>query len=189
VPQPEPGRPRPALNTFPAGLMLIRDMTPEDWPAVRAIYQEGIATGNATFQSSAPAWAEWDEGHIGDCRLVATEDVEILGWAALSGISDRCSYSGVAEVSVYVAAAARGRSVGRRLLEHLVQASEQHGFWTLQAGIFPENAASVALHQRCGFRIVGTRERLGEMNGRWRDVLLLERRSSTVGAEPKPRCT
>ncbi len=159
-------------------------MTAEDWPAVRTIYEEGIATGNATFQLSVPTWTEWDAGHIQECRLVATEGAEIVGWAALSRVSSRCVYAGVAEVSIYVAPAARGHSVGQRLLEWLTTDSEQHGFWTLQAGIFPENVASVALHQRCGFRTVGTRERLGELNGRWRDVLLLERRSSTVGGEP-----
>jgi len=167
--------------------MQIRAMTSEDWPTVRAIYEEGIATGNATFQLSAPTWAEWDAGHISACRLVATDGAEIFGWAALSPVSGRCVYAGVAEVSIYVAAAARGRSVGRRLLEHLINTSEQHGLWTLQAGIFPENTASVALHQRCGFRIVGTRERLGELNGRWRDILLLERRSSTVGSDQPTR--
>jgi L-amino acid N-acyltransferase YncA len=164
--------------------MQIRAMTPGDWPLVRTIYEEGIATGNATFQDSVPAWAEWDAAHTQECRLVATDDgAAILGWAALSPVSSRCVYGGVAEVSIYVAAAARGRSVGRRLLESLIHDSEQHGFWTLQAGIFPENLASVALHRRCGFRLVGTRERLGEMGGRWRDVLLLERRSPTVGSE------
>jgi len=161
--------------------MLIRAMTAEDWPAVRTIYEEGIATGNATFQRSAPSWAEWDAGHLQTCRIIATDNATVLGWAALSPVSSRCVYAGVAEVSVYVAAAARGRSVGRMLLEHLITDSEQHGLWTLQAGIFPENSASVALHQRCGFRVVGTRERLGELNGRWRDVFLLERRSPYVG--------
>ena len=163
--------------------MQIRAMTPSDWPVVRTIYEEGIATGNATFQESVPTWAEWDAKHIQECRLVATEDgAAIVGWAALSRISSRCVYAGVAEVSIYVAAPARGRSIGRRLLEHLIKDSEQHGFWTLQAGIFPENLVSVALHQRCDFRIVGTRERLGQMGGRWRDVLMLERRSPTVGS-------
>jgi L-amino acid N-acyltransferase YncA len=167
--------------------MRIRAMTPGDWPEVRTIYEEGIATGNATFQVSVPTWEEWDATHTQECRLVATEEgAALLGWAALSRVSSRCVYAGVAEVSIYVAAAARGRSVGRRLLEHLIKDSEQHGFWTLQAGVFPENLASVALHQRCGFRRVGTRERLGELGGRWRDVLLLERRSPTVGRDRVP---
>lgn len=164
-----------------AEIVRIRAMTPEDWPVVRTIYEEGIATGNATFQACAPTWAEWDTGHIQECRLVVADGNRILGWAALSRVSSRRVYAGVAEVSIYVAAAARGRSLGRQLLEYLVQQSEQHGFWTLQAGIFPENTASIALHQGCDFRVVGTRERLGEMHGRWRDVWLLERRSSTIG--------
>jgi len=156
-------------------------MTTDDWPAVRTIYEEGIATGNATFQSSAPSWEDWNSEHVPKCRLVATEAGRVIGWAALSPVSSRCVYKGVAEVSVYVAAQARGRGIGLRLLKELVLVSERNGFWTLQAGVFPENAPSVAVHQRCGFRVVGIRERLGEMDGRWRDVLLLERRSSTVG--------
>jgi len=162
----------------------IRSMRREDWPSVRAIYEQGIVTGDATFQLEAPTWEEWDAGHLRQCRLVA-DDGGVSGWAALSGFSSRAVYAGVAEVSIYVAAAARGRGVGRRLLEALVLESERHGFWTLQAGNFPENRSSVALHQRCGFRVVGVREKLGQMNGRWRDVLFLERRSTTVGiAEP-----
>jgi phosphinothricin acetyltransferase len=159
----------------------IEPMTPDDWPAVRAIYLEGIATENATFESSAPEWERWDAAHIPSCRLVARTNGEILGWAALSAVSSRCVYAGVAEVSVYVAAAARGQGVGFRLLTGLVAASEQADFWTLQAGIFPENNASVRLHERCGFRVVGKRERLGQLNGTWRDVLLMERRSGRVG--------
>lgn len=155
-------------------------MTPGDWPSVRAIYEEGIATGDATFQTGAPEWDAWDAGHLQVCRLVLTEGKQVLGWAALSPVSSRCVYAGVAEVSIYVAAAARGRGLGRTLLQKLVEESEEQGLWTLQAGIFPENRASVALHQRCGFRIVGARERLGQMGGRWRDVLLLERRSQVV---------
>src|SRR4051812_17643221 len=121
----------------------IRPLLAADWPAVRAIYEEGIATGNATFQASAPSWDEWHAGHLESCRLVAVAD-EVLGWAALTAVSGRCVYAGVAEVSVYVAARARGRGLGRALLEALVQASEEQGLWTLQAGIFPENAASMA---------------------------------------------
>jgi phosphinothricin acetyltransferase len=161
--------------------LVVRDMDTRDWPAVCAIYEEGIATGNATFQTEAPTWTEWDAGHLPDCRLVAVESDRVVGWAALSRVSDRCVYAGVAEVSVYVAAGVRGRGVGRRLLEELVRGSESKDVWTLQAGIFPENTASVAVHERCGFRVVGRRERLGQMYGRWRDVLLLERRSPVVG--------
>jgi L-amino acid N-acyltransferase YncA len=159
----------------------IVPMTPEDWPAVRAIYIEGIATGNATFETTAPDWEKWDAAHIDSCRLVARLNGEVLGWAALSAVSSRCVYAGVAEVSIYVAGAARGRGIGLKLLSGLVTASEQAGIWTLQAGIFADNEASVRLHERCGFRIVGTRERLGQLKGTWRDVLLMERRSEVVG--------
>ena len=158
----------------------VRPMTPHDWPRVRAIYDEGIATRNATFITACPEWPEWDSGHLPTCRLVATAGGRVEGWAALSPVSSRCVYSGVAEVSVYVAAAAQGRGIGRALLSALVTASEAEGLWTLQAGILPENEASVAIHERCGFRIVGRRERLGKMDGAWRDVLLLERRSSQI---------
>ncbi len=164
------------------GAVSVEPMTPDDWPAVRAIFLEGIATGNATFETSAPEWERWDAAHIPSCRLVARTKSEILGWAALSAVSSRCVYAGVAEVSVYVAGAARGRGVGLRLLSGLVTASEQAGIWTLQAGIFAENEASVRLHERCGFRIIGKRERLGQLKGTWRDVLLMERRSDVVGA-------
>jgi len=157
--------------------MELEPMQQSDWPEVRAIYLEGIATGNATFQKTAPDWQEWDSGHLAHSRLVARQDGKVLGWAALSRVSARPVYAGVAEVSVYVAARARGQGVGRLLLAGLVTESEQHGIWTLQAGIFPENEASVALHQAAGFRVVGVRERLGCMDGIWRDVVLMERRS------------
>ena len=160
---------------------MIRDLVAADWPAVRAIYEEGIATGHATFQPEAPAWEQGDAGHLASCRLVFVRGEDVVGWAALSPVSGRAVYAGVSEVSVYVAARARGAGVGRALLTRLVADSEQHGIWTLQAGVFPENAASLAVHARCGFRIVGRREKLGAMNGQWRDVLLLERRSGTVG--------
>jgi len=160
--------------------MQLRPLTEQDWPGVRAIYDEGIATRNATFITAAPDWPEWDSGHLQTCRIVAGEGGRLLGWAALSPVSSRCVYAGVAEVSVYVAADAQGRGVGRALLSALVAASEAQGLWTLQAGVLPENQASVAIHERCGFRIVGRRERLGKMDGVWRDVLLLERRSSQI---------
>lgn len=159
----------------------IEAMKAEDWPSVRAIYLEGIATGQATYETEAPEWAAWDRAHLEGCRLVARGADEVEGWAALSPVSGRCVYAGVAEVSVYVAAAARGQGVGRALLNALVAASEAAGIWTLQAGIFPENEASVALHTACGFRIVGRRERLGQLHGVWRDVYLMERRSVIVG--------
>jgi phosphinothricin acetyltransferase len=161
--------------------IIIEPMLAADWPSVRDIYLEGIATGNATFEVSAPPWKEWDAKHLAKCRFVARSGSEVLGWAALSPVSSRCVYAGVAELSVYVAARARGRKIGSQLLDALIDASEHEGIWTLQAGIFPENVASVEMHKRAGFRILGTRERIGSMNGRWRDVLLLERRSSIVG--------
>lgn len=160
----------------------IDAMSATDWPAVAAIYAEGLATGNATFQTSVPAWECWDGDHRKDCRFVARNDSgDVGGWAALTPVSGRCVYAGVAEVSVYVAAAVRGKGVGTKLLTALIAASEAAGIWTLQAGIFPENTASLAIHAACGFRTVGRRERLGQMNGTWRDVLLLERRSTVVG--------
>lgn len=150
-----------------------------DWPSVRAIYAEGIATGHATFEAEPPTWQRWDASHLAEPRLVAV-DADVTGWAALAPVSSRCVYAGVAEVSVYVSAAARGRGVGAALLGALVEASEAAGVWTLEAGIFTENAASVALHRRAGFRVVGVRQRLGKMHGRWRDVMLLERRSQLI---------
>jgi phosphinothricin acetyltransferase len=157
-------------------------MTEHDWRAVRAIYESGIATGHATFQTEAPSWENWDRTHLSSCRLVARDDSRnVIGWAALSPVSARPVYAGVAEVSVYVAEDARGMGIGRRLLEALIAASEADGRWTLQAGIFPENAASLRIHESCGFRVVGRRERIGAHHGIWRDVLLLERRSRVVG--------
>jgi L-amino acid N-acyltransferase YncA len=154
----------------------IRDLSPADWPAVAAIYAAGIATGNATFETEVPAWEAWDASHSG-LRLVAEEEGSVVGWATLTPVSGRCCYRGVGENSIYIAEDARGRGVGRLLLGRLVERAEADGFWTIETGIFPENAASIALHVACGFRIVGTRERLGELNGIWRDVLFLERRS------------
>jgi|SRR5579859_1861521 len=159
----------------------IVPMSVDDWSAVRAIYLEGIATGNATFEKSAPEWPKWDSGHLEKCRLVARSGNDVLGWAALSPVSSRCVYAGVAEVSVYVAERARGHGIGQRLLEALAEASEREGIWTLQAGIFPENAHSIAIHKNCGFRVLGTREKIGCMDSRWRDVVLMERRSRIAG--------
>ena len=156
-------------------------MRPKDWEAVRAIYLEGIATGNSTFEQSAPDWKTWDQGHLPSCRLVARAGNEVLGWTALSPVSRRQVYAGVAEFSIYVAERARGRGIGTALLKALIEASEREGIWTLQSGIFPENTASLQLCRRFGFRMVGTRERIGCMAGRWRDVVLLERRSNIVG--------
>jgi phosphinothricin acetyltransferase len=159
----------------------LAPMAADDWDAVRAIYLEGIATGNATFETAAPEWDRWNAAHLPHCRLVARCRGKVLGWAALSAVSARRVYAGVAEVSVYIAERARGRGIGRRLLDELIAESERHGIWTLQAGIFPENISSIELHRRAGFRVVGLRERLGQLNGQWRDVMLLERRSSTIG--------
>ncbi len=158
-------------------------MLPTDWPAVRAIYQAGIETEQATFETAVPTWETFDAGKRPDCRLVARQQNEIVGWAALSLVSKRAVYAGVAEVSVYVAAAARGRGVGKALLQALVVASETAGVWTLQASIFPENSASIKLHAACGFRIIGRRERVALHYGIWRDTVLLERRSRVVGFE------
>ena len=159
----------------------IRAMTAEDWPRVREIYAEGIATGNATFETELPNWQLWDARHTVHCRLLALLEDQTAGWAALSSVSSRRVYAGVAEVSIYVAAQARGRGLGRALLESLIAESEEHGVWTLQAGIFPENVSSIALHKACGFREVGTRERLGKLGDHWRDVVLMERRSKRMG--------
>jgi L-amino acid N-acyltransferase YncA len=159
----------------------ISAMADESWPAVRDIYAEGIATGNATFETDVPDWTKWDSGHHKDCRFLARDGEEILGWAALSPVSTRQVYKGVAEVSIYVAESARGRGVGKALLKVLIEASERRGIWTLQAGIFPQNVASIQLHKTCGFREVGLRHRVGQLAGAWRDVCLLERRSGSVG--------
>jgi len=157
--------------------LAVRDLRPGDWPEVSRIYAAGIATGNATFETEVPTWEAWDGAHLRESRLVAVEDGRVVGWVALTPSSDRCAYRGVADVSVYVDPAAQGRGVGRALLERAVAGADAAGIWTLQAGIFPENAASLALHRRCGFRLVGRRERIGELGGVWRDVLLLERRA------------
>jgi L-amino acid N-acyltransferase YncA len=154
---------------------------PSHWEAARTIYAEGIATGNATFETTAPTWEAWDKRHLPELRVVAIGESTVLGWAALSSVSDRCVYGGVAEESVYVAESARGRGIGKRLLEELIGRSEMAGIWTIQTGIFPENEASLRLHEKVGFRIVGIRERIGQLDGVWRDVVFLERRSSKTG--------
>jgi L-amino acid N-acyltransferase YncA len=160
--------------------LTVEALTAGDWPAVSAIYADGIATRNATFETEVPSWEAWDAAHLSEHRLVARDESGVLGWAALSAYSDRCAYAGVAEVSVYVAQEARGKGVGRTLLEALVESAEDAGIWTLQAGVFPENRASLSLHRSCGFRVVGVRERIGQLDGQWRDVVLLERRSKEI---------
>jgi phosphinothricin acetyltransferase len=163
----------------------VEEMRADDWDRVRHIYLEGIATGDATFETEAPPWERWDAAHLRECRLVARAGGagEVVGWAALSPVSSRCVYGGVAEVSVYVARDYRGYGAGRALLAALVAESERHSIWTLQAGVLAENAVSIRLHESCGFRLVGTRERLGKLAGRWRDVSLLERRSTVAGVD------
>lgn len=161
----------------------IRSLIKEDWISVAEIYRQGIETGNATFQNNIPTWEEWDSGHIKSCRIIAVSEGEVIGWAALTKVSGRCVYAGVAEVSIYVATRYTGQKIGTRLLDSLITESESEGFWTLQAGIFPENTASLRLHEKLGFRMVGYREKIGKMNNRWRDTILLERRSKKTGAE------
>ena len=155
-------------------------MKASDWEQVRSIYIEGLRSGNSTFETEAPTWEQWDEGHHRFARLVMRDGDEILGWAALSPVSKRSAYRGVAELTVYVTEVSRGQGVGHALLEALIEESERNGIWTLQASIFPENTASVKLHLRCGFREVGRRERIATLNGAWRDTLLFERRSGST---------
>jgi L-amino acid N-acyltransferase YncA len=165
------------------GEFQIRTLRPDDWERVRLIYLDGIATGQATFETRAPSWAEWDTTHLPAPRLVATSEKHMVGWSALSPVSSRAVYAGVAEVSVYVDSDWLGKGVGKALLETLIVESEQNAVWTLQASIFPENIGSMALHKSCGFREVGCRERIGRMSGVWRDTILLERRSRLVGSD------
>ena len=157
--------------------------TAADWPAVAAIYEEGMATRMATFETEVPSWEAWDRDHLAEPRIGAWADGELAGWAALSPTSERCVYGGVAEVSIYIGEKHRGQGLGHQLLAALVEASEEAGLWTLTAGIFPENAASIRLHEAHGFKILGVREKLGQMEGVWRDVVQMERRSPTVGLE------
>jgi len=175
------GDPDAPARTSSPDIPFIDAMREDDWEAVRAIYLDGIATGNATFETAAPSWERWDSGHLHTCRLVAREGARVLGWGALSRVSMREVYAGVAEVSIYVGRESRGRGIGRELLGALVRGSEGEGMWMLQAGIFPENVTSLELHKHAGFREVGRRERIGLLHGVWRDVILLERRSRAVG--------
>jgi phosphinothricin acetyltransferase len=155
-------------------------MTGDDWPEVSLIYQKGMDTGMATFETRCPEFSQWDAAHLKACRLAAVQEGRVIGWAALTPVSGRCVYAGVAEVSVYISPDHRGQGVGRALLSELVRRSEESGFWTLQSGIFQENAASIRLHERCGFRMVGWREKIGrDRSGRWRSTVLMERRSAS----------
>jgi len=161
----------------------IRQMRSSDWTAVAGIYKEGIATGMATFETEIPSCKQWDENHLDSCRLVANEGEIVVGWAALSAVSSRCVYGGVAEVSIYIAEEARGNRIGALLLSKLIDESEEQGYWTLQSGIFPENIASIKLHEKLGFRKIGFRERIGQLNGVWKDNILMEKRSKRIGWE------
>jgi L-amino acid N-acyltransferase YncA len=160
-----------------AALTVIRDLRPGDWPEVAEIYTDGIRTRNATFENQVPSWEDWNAGHLTGHRLVAVEGGRVVGWAALSPVSDRCCYEGVAENSVYVATGYQGRGIGGLLLARLVDGADAAGIWTIQTNVFPENAASLALHRTSGFRIVGLRERIARLDGVWRDTVFLERRS------------
>lgn len=162
----------------------IRPMNEHDWPDVAEIYRQGIATGKATFQSKIPEYRDWNASHLPICRFVAIANEKVAGWIALSGVSGRCVYRGVAEVSVYIAEDIRGNGVGQKLINYLIEESEKAGIWMLQSGIMEDNLASIHLHEKCGFRKVGYRERIGrDCNGRWRNNVLMERRSNTVGID------
>lgn len=161
----------------------IRPFDRQDFERVKEIYQQGIDTGIATFQTEAKDWPDWDQGLLQHSRLVAANENQVLGWAALSGVSDRCCYAGVAEVTVYIGDNAQGKGAGKALLEALVASSEKEGYWTLQAGIFTQNEASIALHKKCGFREIGVRRKIGKLSGRWMDTVLMERRSQVVGID------
>jgi L-amino acid N-acyltransferase YncA len=160
--------------------MEVRDLRPSDWPEVARIYREGIETGNATFETDVPRWEEWDSAHVTPHRFVAERDGGVVGWAALMPVSPRECYAGVADVSAYVGTESRGEGIGSALLTALIDSSERGGIWTLQTGVFPENEVSLRLLRRFSFRVVGTRERIGQLHGVWRDVVLLERRSEVI---------
>lgn len=182
--QKNPLQPKPAVDPVAVVktiTMQIIPLTSLHWEAVKKIYEEGIATGNATFQQEAPDWNDWNNSHVEKPRLVCLIDDQVAGWAAITPVSGRCVYAGVGEVSVYVSEYARGNGIGKKLLQALIEQSEQENFWTLQAGIFPENHASIAIHQQAGFRVIGIREKIGKMHGAWRDTVLLERRSQIAG--------
>jgi len=163
--------------------MEIKPITKDNFPELLEIYRQGLATNIATFQNDLPIWQDWDKGHLDFCRISIYENNEMLGWTALSPVSSRCVYSGVAEVSIYVAKEARGKGTGKILLKELTKQSESNGIWTLQSGIFAENHNSIKLHNKCGFRIVGYRERIGKKDGVWKDNVLMERRSKNIGID------
>ncbi|MGO4918625.1 GNAT family N-acetyltransferase [Maribacter spongiicola] len=161
----------------------IRTMLATDWESVANIYKQGIDTGMATFETNVPTFEAWDEAHMRTCRFIAESTSEIMGWVALSPVSSRCVYGGVAEISVYISENSRGKGLGKLLLEHVISASEQEGIWTLQSGIFPTNYGSIKIHEATGFRMIGKRERVGRLHSKWVDNVLFERRSSIVGID------
>ncbi|MCJ8154143.1 N-acetyltransferase family protein [Chryseobacterium sp. SSA4.19] len=163
--------------------MEIRPITKDNFSEVIEIYKQGLATNIATFQNDSPQWEEWDKKHLDFCRISIYDNDKMLGWTSLTPVSSRCVYSGVAEVSVYVATDARGKGIGKTLLTELIQQSEENGIWTLQSGIFAENEGSIKLHEKCGFRLVGYREKIGKKNGIWKDNVLMERRSKNIGID------
>lgn len=162
-------------------MITFREMLDSDWDAVADIYRQGIETGNATFRQEVPSWEYWNAAYLKKCRIVAIENGEVVGWTAILPVSTRCVYGGVNEVSIYISLDHTGKNIGSQLLKELVKQSEQNGIWTLQSGIFPENTGSIKIHEKNGFRTIGIREKIGKMNGRWRDVVLMERRSQSVG--------
>jgi len=159
----------------------INHIEPEDWQEIARIYKQGIATGIATFETEVPTWKQWDDSHIKSCRLAARMGNQLVGWAALSAVSGRCVYGGVAEVSVYVDNESNGKGIGSQLLKSLINESKNEGFWTIQSGIFPQNIASIKLHEKMGFRKIGYREKIGKLHSIWYDNILMERRSKTIG--------
>lgn len=161
--------------------MQIRAMTPDDWNDVARIYKEGIDTKLATFETEVPSWEKWNASKLAECRFVVERDGQVVGWAALSPVSSRYVYRGVQDVGIYISNEARGNGIGKMLLKHLIEASEADGIWTLQSGIFSHNAASIALHTACGFRVVGIREKIGQLDGVWVDTTIMERRSKIIG--------
>jgi L-amino acid N-acyltransferase YncA len=161
----------------------FKPITANDWNSIATIYKQGIETGDATFEQDVPSWEDWDASHIEKCRIATILENQIVGWAALTQVSGRCIYAGVAEVSVYVHENFRGKKIGLQLLQKIIEESEKENFWSLQSGIFPENKASLSIHDQAGFRIIGIREKIGKMNGKWRNNTILERRSTIIGVE------
>lgn len=163
--------------------MEIKPITKDNFSEVIEIYKQGLATNIATFQNDTPQWEDWDKGHLDFCRISIYDNDKMIGWASLTPVSSRCVYAGVAEVSIYIAQDERGKGIGKTLLTELIQQSEENGIWTLQSGIFAENENSIKLHEKCGFRLVGYREKIGKKNGVWKDNVFMERRSKNIGID------